>query len=226
MQHSLLRVASLCALSLLSACGSDPTPTFDDTPQDTGLSSTDAASDGADANKGDGATVGDAPGASDAIATETETDASDAAADAALACDTPIRCYVDADGDGYAKNDGSILACTCPTGHLATAPTSGTADCNDDNPNVHPGVTTFYDTPYCVGAGCATKSFDYDCSGVEEKKETNLFTACSSFLSGCSGAGWAGTAAPACGAAGDFTTCSAGLAACTTANASKKQLCR
>lgn len=235
MNQSLLRFVSICALSLVAACSNEETPSFDDTEADTGLPLAADAADAADAaTTSDAVTTsdaamsdGDAPASEteDAPASETTDAIPSETGDAALPCDAPVRCYVDADGDGYAKNEGSMLACTCPPGYRDVAPTSATVDCNDDNPNVHPGVTTFSETPYCVGAGCATKSFDYDCSGSEEKKDATVFTACSSFLSGCTGAGWAG-AAPACGAAADYTTCATGVAVCTTSNASKKQACR
>ena len=71
---------------------------------------------------------------------------------------------------------------------------------------MHPGVTAFFDSAYCVGPGCATKSFDYDCNGIEEKKTATVFSSCSSFVSGCTGEGWAGGSAAGCGASADYTT--------------------
>jgi len=225
MDSSLSRMLTICALSLVAACSGGSSPTFD--PGDTALPDEDAIADGsADAPKdGDAiAADGDVLASDASDATSIEADAIDT--DTALPCDAPIRCFVDADGDGYAKSDGSYLACTCPKGTLAIDPTTAGVDCNDDNPNVHPGVTTYHDTPYCIGTGCTTKSFDYDCNGAEDKQTTTLFTSCSSFLSGCTGAGWAAKEAPACGTSADYTTCATGLTACTTSNASKKQACR
>lgn len=228
MNHCLLRLSSVCVVALLVGCGDSGATLPAEEFQDTGVAETDPTSDATDgATSGDAPVVdgetgieGDAPVASDADDAATTSDASDAAS-----CETPIRCYPDADGDGYAKSEGSVLACTCPSGYTSTAPTSGTVDCNDENPNVHPGVTTYSDTPYCVPPGCSTKSFDYDCSGTEERQDTVVFTSCSSFLSGCSGAGWVGTVA-GCGASADYKSCSTGVAVCSTSTASKKQKCR
>ncbi|KYF85531.1 hypothetical protein BE11_01060 [Sorangium cellulosum] len=42
----------------------------------------------------------------------------------------------------------------------------GGNDCNDENAKVHPGQpSTFYETPISPGG-----SFDYDCSGAEERE--------------------------------------------------------
>ncbi|WP_437686193.1 hypothetical protein [Sorangium sp. So ce176] len=50
-------------------------------------------------------------------------------------------------------------------GYLSTACEGGN-DCNDENPLVHPGQpSTFYETPISPGG-----SFDYDCSGAEERE--------------------------------------------------------
>ncbi|WP_437775225.1 hypothetical protein [Sorangium sp. So ce1097] len=59
----------------------------------------------------------------------------------------PVDC--DVDRDGYRST-----AC------------EGGNDCNDENPDVHPGQpSTFYSTPIPTGGG-----FDYDCSGKEERE--------------------------------------------------------
>ncbi|WP_437630707.1 hypothetical protein [Sorangium sp. So ce854] len=59
----------------------------------------------------------------------------------------PVDC--DVDRDGYRST-----AC------------EGGNDCNDENPDVHPGQpSTFYSTPISPGGG-----FDYDCSGKEERE--------------------------------------------------------
>jgi hypothetical protein len=57
--------------------------------------------------------------------------------------------YPDVDGDGYGGVSGAISTCTKPVGYLVTA-----ADCDDDNPAVHPGATE-----WCNG-------IDDDCNGA------------------------------------------------------------
>ncbi|MBL8719364.1 MAG: hypothetical protein JNL79_25480 [Myxococcales bacterium] len=122
-----------------------------------------------------------------------------------LACEAPVTCYVDKDEDGYpATGAKSFFACECPKGSTIKSP-SVVVDCNDEDSRVHPGATAFQTTAYCVpGTGCATKSFDYDCNGTEEKQYTVKFSSCSL---GCAGEGLAADPPPACGATATYTTC-------------------
>jgi len=121
-----------------------------------------------------------------------------------LACEAPVTCYVDKDEDGYpATGAKSFFACECPKGSTIKSPTA-VVDCNDEDSRVHPGATAFQTTAYCVpGTGCATKSFDYDCNGTEDKQYTVKFSSCSL---GCVGEGLA-VEPPACGATAGYTTC-------------------
>lgn len=122
-----------------------------------------------------------------------------------LACEAPVTCYVDKDEDGYpATGAKSFFACECPKGSTIKSP-SVVVDCNDEDSRVHPGATAFQTTAYCVpGTGCATKSFDYDCNGTEEKQYTVKFSSCSI---GCAGEGLAADPPPTCGATATYTTC-------------------
>jgi len=58
----------------------------------------------------------------------------DGSVDGATATDA-ITFYVDADGDGYGSEESVTLACTEPSGH-----SSDTTDCNDGDPEIHPGA--------------------------------------------------------------------------------------
>src|SRR6185503_14979238 len=138
-------------LPLLSHdAGSRPTDALDRSPADavSDTSSDDAvpesASDAADTGVGD-ADLGDA-------------DATDADSVDAEPCDADVPWYPDADGDGYGRPDGVVMACPKPPGNWARA----TNDCNDRNASVHPGQMSYFGTPYPSGP---TNSFDYDCSG-------------------------------------------------------------
>ncbi len=137
-------------------------------------------------------------GATDSVVTV------DAPADA-LPCEAPVTCYADKDEDGFpAAGAKAFVACDCPKGSTPKSP-SVVVDCNDEDSRVHPGATAFQTTAYCVpGTGCATKSFDYDCNGIDEKQYTTKFSSCSL---GCAGEGLTGEPPPACGATAGYTTC-------------------
>jgi hypothetical protein len=51
-------------------------------------------------------------------------------------------------------------------------------DCNDEDPRVNPGTTTYYTTPMHAGARPGTEPFDYDCNGVEDHDPTQILTQC------------------------------------------------
>src|SRR5689334_16631527 len=107
MDSSLSRALSFSIFAaILSACGGGASPPF--TPEeDTGTPTEDGTADILDATK-DGDESGlDASETSDGPGIETTADA----IDADLPCDAPIKCFVDGDGDGYARSDGSIVAC-------------------------------------------------------------------------------------------------------------------
>lgn len=109
----------------------------------------------------------------------------------------------DKDGDGFTVKEG---------------------DCNDDDANVFPGQTKFFNKPYKTATGT---SFDYDCSGVAEK-EAEMTGACLGAASPegefcvCS-PGWTSDAIPECGDEGEWsttTTCG------PTSSIKKTQRCR
>jgi len=58
--------------------------------------------------------------------------------------------YADGDGDGYGHPTTTTQACDMPTGYVADA-----GDCNDNEPDIHPGA----DEPDC------TDPIDYNCDG-------------------------------------------------------------
>lgn len=85
--------------------------------------------------------------------------------------------YSDADNDNYYPNGAStIQACSEPD-HYAPAANSG--DCNDNNPNVHPGI------PENCGL-VGVNGVDDDCDGITDEDSTSPAITCpSNISSGC-----------------------------------------
>lgn len=98
-------------------------------------------------------------------------------------------CYIDNDGDRYTGSSGTAYC---------RANASLGSDCYDTSASVNPGVTNYYTTNRGDG------SFDYNCSGTEEKRYNCISTVsgCNTTLTGITG--WA-TSIPACGATGNLS---------------------
>ncbi|MFH1469890.1 MAG: putative metal-binding motif-containing protein [Pseudomonadota bacterium] len=101
--------------------------------------------------------------------------------------------YYDGDGDTYGVRGGQ--ECWCEDGR---APYTGVTadDCYDSNPDAHPDQTAYFTNDRGDG------SYDYNCSGSNERQWTDLSPGCSWDLvyisCECDGAGWERTA-PTCG---------------------------
>jgi hypothetical protein len=104
-------------------------------------------------------------------------------------CATTVY-YRDVDKDGY----GGIVTMSACTSPGAGWVTKG-GDCADDNADVFPGQTAYFDDPYSKGGG--VKSFDYDCSTKETQKPPAQKAAadCAPIAGGntCSGSGFVPT---------------------------------
>jgi hypothetical protein len=84
-------------------------------------------------------------------------------------------------------------------------------DCNDKDPLVNPGQTSYQ-------TAASSASYDYNCDGKETQEYPSLVN-CQLVGPTCSGDGWSGTV-PACGATGSFQTCS--TASCVAQAATTK----
>lgn len=131
-------------------------------------------------------------------------------------------CYIDADEDGSQAPDpvGDMgNSCEC-AGASAPRDLGLPTDCDDSNPNVHPGQLTYYATGYCPGLGpdgsceAAERSFDYNCDGEETKDplcvDSPPFYCCdqSSGTGSCAGNGFEWLEPPpACGTLGRASQC-------------------
>lgn len=133
-----------------------------------------------------------------------------------VVCLDPSTWYRDKDLDGYGTDIVSKVSCEAP------APTGWSqvgGDCQDDNPAVHPGQTTYFGQPFGTSG---PDSFDYDCSGTEEGDPAlpiATSTCVVSPLSACTGSGYlpvSGTgrmANPLCGSQ-NGAQCSGASIAC------------
>jgi hypothetical protein len=104
-------------------------------------------------------------------------------------CSMPVEWFPDDDRDGHGRSDGSVLACSAPGARWAIVG----GDCNDDDNQVFPGQTTYFETAYPAAVG---DSFDYDCSETEDPdpEQPDGDPACSSkTVLNCSGSGFAVT---------------------------------
>jgi hypothetical protein len=123
----------------------------------------------------------------------------DAAVDAGDAA--PANCDVDKDG--------------WPAASCADA---GEADCDDDDPDVHPGQDWLAVTPR------STRNGDWNCKDGVEKRFPNGVD-CSGFSTSCAGReGFEDD--PGCGQEGEFITCTMLTSTCTTNRSRRKQECR
>jgi hypothetical protein len=119
-----------------------------------------------------------------------------------------IDCQRDIDGDGYGNAADVMTTCTCPAGYIPPHP-SGDTDCDDTNASVNPGVTAYSTSYYCPGGvscDATTGSFDWNCSGSEERQYPTRSwggcgrdPSCSGICLLCSGSGWTTSTVPDCG---------------------------
>ena len=143
---------------------------------------------------------------------------------------TTITYYQDQDHDGVGGTTTQV-ACTSPGDGWVTKG----GDCADNNPDIFPGQTKYFDQGFSKGNGI--KSFDYNCSASEEQEAPaeKAASLCVVAGNGCAGDGYipvprggAGVD-PLCGAT-QYQTCTrrlVGVASCdgTVATAANAVAC-
>lgn len=125
--------------------------------------------------------------------------------------------YKDGDGDGYGDPAVTVKACKQPSGY-----TSDSQDCDDADASAHPGQIGYFAVPTS-----GTKTYDYNCDKLEEKKDDALASCVWTALA-CSGDGW-GASVPGCGTSGVWIECvkKPGYPpGCNKKTSSKVQSCR
>ncbi len=122
--------------------------------------------------------------------------------------------YFDFDGDGWGGTQVEN-ACAPPTAQWV----DGGGDCDDSNPDVHPGQTSYFTVPY-TPTGKTTLSFDYDCDGKETESGSPPKGGCQVVNLACVGDGYVPLAPSRgagaddyCGSASEIA-CSGGVLAC------------
>lgn len=140
--------------------------------------------------------------------------------------------YPDCDYDGYAAaGSTSRAACSLPAGGAPVCPggtwtvraptTPATTDCADAEAFAHPAATGYFSAP--IAGAPAGRAYDYDCDGVEERRDTGVF-ACSAACD-ISVAGWFSTV-PACGASAEWVNDCFVMTSCRTSRETRAQACR
>jgi hypothetical protein len=125
--------------------------------------------------------------------------------------------YLDADKDGFGNPAVKVDSCAQPAGYVATG-----SDCADTDPAAHPGQVAFFNVPTK-----GTKTFDYNCDGLEEKQHPSPANCILSGMT-CVGDGWVGTV-PACGTNGTWGKCNkqgGGQPGCGLTHSQNIQSCR
>jgi cysteine-rich repeat protein len=137
-----------------------------------------------------------------------------------------VKCWKDNDRDSFAPSGAVLLqptsGCVCSIDYTNRNPANGTSnsDCQDNNSSVSGLQKSYFPVPYCktyapgASVTCATPSYDFNCSKVEEKRWSAVSTGCklvppvtATGTPACAGDGWVAGPVPACGADASFRAC-------------------
>lgn len=126
----------------------------------------------------------------------------DACADRLCAGERLPDWYPDLDGDTFGDRAAAPVCAASPPARR----TADHSDCCDADDDVHPGQTAWFVESYTC-AGASTASWDYDCSGAEELRYTDVGGGCSRSGASCiETLGWVGLTARTCGSGGSYVT--------------------
>ncbi len=117
-----------------------------------------------------------------------------------------VRCWPDADGDGYAVPTTEMMelcATSCPSGYTPRDPAvAGNVDCDPVDPRAHPGPTEGYATERSSVGG-----FDFDCDGRVEPSLPIIGECVSDGTGLCLGDSMGMTTRQPCGERATFIVC-------------------
>jgi hypothetical protein len=164
-----------------------------------------------------------------AVTTDCAPLACNAAAGRCNECDPAAPPSCDGANRVSCSTDGLKVTALCPLGCAQGAccadadgdqVSSCAGDCDDADPDVHPGQLGYFALP-----SKGTASFDYNCDKTAELELPSL-EACARVGASCVGHGWQSTV-PACGLSETFITCKAsGRSMCSHDPAPLTQRCR
>jgi len=135
-----------------------------------------------------------------------------------------LRCYPDADGDGFPSMTMTACVATadCPAG-LMRRRSDRRFDCADGDRNAFPGQTAYFDRP--VTGTTSSLAYDYNCDGVQTRHHSVQLIFCSSAGGICTNNGWSSSTIPLCGVEAPFKQCD-GPPGCSARETRRIQPCR
>jgi hypothetical protein len=125
---------------------------------------------------------------------------------------------------GSSSSSGTGACCDCDSDEHDAQGTCGGDDCDDHDPDAHPGATAFHAEPNTV------VGYDWDCNGMAERDPAlEKAVDCAAIGLPCAaGTGFLAKVPPPCGGMGDWGTCKQSGISCVKdiVEAGKAMTCR